>query len=89
MAKSPKTISYWFSMLNDGLETPFTSRQAYHHICNYTVYTTGGARRRTSLLPANVSAMAQVLKSKGSKFGLKRVEKMTQARYVAMWDFVD
>ena len=89
MGASPKTVSYWFNMLSDGLETPFTSRQAYEHICNYTVYSNGGARRRPTLLPANVSAMAQILKAKGPKYGLKRVDEKTTARYVAKWNFFD
>ena len=89
MGVSPTTVKYWVKMLKDGLDTPFSSHQAYMHICNYTVYTNGGARRRTSVLPANVSALAQVLRARGPKHGLKRVEKMTQARYIAMWDFVD
>lgn len=89
MGVSPITINYWVNMLRDGLDTPFSSRQAYEHICTYKVKTNGGARLSAGRVPTNVSALAQVLKSRGSEYGLKRVEKMTQARYVAMWDFVD
>ena len=86
---SKTTMDFWFKMLNDGLDAPFSSLQAYQHICNYTVYTNGGARRRTSVLPANVSAVAQLLRSNGRKYGIQRVNKMTAARNIAQWDFVD
>jgi len=86
---SKTTMDFWFKMLKDGLDAPFSSSEAYQHICNYTIYTNDGARRRTSLLPANVSAVAQLLKSNGRKYGIQRVNKMTTARYIAQWDFID
>ena len=81
--KLDANMEAWVKALKkSNIERPFTTKAAYEVICA-SVTLRGKIRNR---VPANTNELAQ--KIRGCK-RIKRVNTKSDARYVALWDFVD